>query len=352
MRTGIAEASGAAAQPPPAVTIVIVNYNSGEWLKRTLRRVAAQTFRRFQVIVVDNASSDGSERACDRYPDVTLVRLQENSGFAAANNLAVARATSEWIVFLNPDAVPHRRWLEQLLSHAGQHPQYHIFGCQQISANHPALLDGVGDDVAAFGVSWRRGHLAARPRTIRGRATFSVCGAVMLIRRRDFIALGGFDERFFCYVEDVDLCYRANLRGMRCWQVNEARVFHASSTSPLRRSNPVAIYYGYRNLLWMYVKNSPLALLPVAVLGYCVLTVAKALAADSSAARRAYLRALRDSWAGVGEVMVARRAIQSGRTCATLDIASRLIWNPLKLPSNRLPWLAPAAWRTTVRTAR
>lgn len=338
----IRERAGSVSQPPPVVTIIIVNYNSGEWLNRTLRRVAAQTFRRFQVIVVDNASSDGSARVCARYPDVNLVSLPDNLGFAAANNLAVGYAASEWIVFLNPDAVPHRRWLEQLLSHAEQQPQYRIFGCQQISANHPALLDGVGDDVAAFGVSWRRGHLSARTRNIRGRATFSVCGAVMLMRKRDFIALGGFDERFFCYVEDVDLCYRANLRGMRCWQVNEARVFHASSTSPLRKSNPVAIYYGYRNLLWMYVKNSPFALLPVAVLGYCFLTLAKAMAADTSEARSAYLRALRDGWAGVGDALAARRDIQSGRTCATLEIASRLIWNPLKLPSNRLPWRAAA----------
>lgn len=346
--------TGPAPEPPPAVTIVIVNYNSGAWLKRTLRRVAVQTFRRFQVVVVDNASSDGSERACDRYPEVKLVSLPENSGFAAANNRAVGHATTDWIVFLNPDAVPHRRWLEQLLSHAEQQPQYRIFGCQQISARHPSLLDGVGDDVAAFGVSWRRGHLSARPRTLRGRATFSVCGAVLLIRRHDFIALGGFDERFFCYVEDVDLCYRANLRGMHCWQVNEARVFHASSTSPLRRSNPVAIYYGYRNLLWMYMKNSPFALLPAAVLGYCLLTVVKAIAANSSEARSAYLRALRDGWTGVGDVLVARRDIQSSRTCTTLDIASRLIWNPLKMPSNRLPWsaAAPSPWRTAARAAR
>lgn len=328
------------------VTIIIVNFNSGRWLGRTLRRVAMQTMRNFRTIVIDNGSIDGSELVCKNHPDVELVHAGTNLGFASANNLAVRRADTPWVVLLNPDALADRTWLERMMAQAVSRPEYRIFGCQQVSALEPALLDGVGDVVSAYGVAWRKGYLEKR-RPIADAPTFSVCGAAMLIRRDDFLELGGFDERFFCYAEDLDLCYRAKLRGMNCWQVGDARIFHACGTSSLRGVNTFAIYHGYRNLLWMLFKNTPAALLPISLFGYSSIVLAKTLIAPSMTARKTYLRAFFDGWRNIGAFRPARHEAQSTRSATAWEIACALSWNPSDIPFTRTGWrrLLPARFR-------
>lgn len=332
----------------PSVTIIIVNFNSGPWLGRTLRRLAKQSVRDFRTIVVDNASSDGSERACRDHPYVDMVQAGSNLGYAAANNLAVRRSETQWVLLLNPDALPDRSWLERMLAQAEARSEYRIFGCQQVSALEPELLDGIGDVVSAYGVTWRKGYLEKR-RPVADAPSFSVCGAALLIRQDDFLALGGFDERFFCYVEDIDLCYRARLRGMNCWQIGDARVFHACGTSSLRGVNTFAIYHGYRNLLWMLVKNTPTALLPLSLAGYAAIVFAKTLIAPSMAARKAYFGGFIDAVRGIGTFWRARREVQTGRTASTWEIGRALSWNPFDIPFTRTGWrrLLPARFRKT-----
>ncbi|WP_159431140.1 glycosyltransferase family 2 protein [Fontimonas thermophila] len=318
------------------VTVVIVNYNSGPWLGRALRGLARQSVQGFATLVIDNASTDASADICAAFDRVELIRSDTNLGFASANNRAVERASTEWIVLLNPDAIPLRRWLERLLAEAQRRPDYAIFGCTQLCAHDRHRFDGTGDEVSALGVAWRKRYLERRERIPSG-PVFSVCGAALMIRRRDFLALGGFDERFFCYAEDVDLCFRANLRGLRCWHVADACVLHASSTSTSHGVHPFAIYHGYRNLLWTYIKNMPSALLPLPLLGHASLTLLKALLAGDSAARIAYLRALYDAWRGSGPFWRSRAAERAHHTLPVSKLVRQLHWNPLDIPGRR-PW--------------
>src|SRR5882762_969236 len=110
----------------PGVAVLIVNYNSGKFLARALEALARQTLRGFRIVVVDNASSDGSAEGIEgRYANVALLRAGSNLGFAAGNNLALTRAAgAEWIALLNPDAFPEPDWLERLLQAAAASPAF------------------------------------------------------------------------------------------------------------------------------------------------------------------------------------------------------------------------------------
>ncbi|MDB5972485.1 MAG: glycosyl transferase [Hydrocarboniphaga sp.] len=343
----------AARETVKRVTVVVVNYNSGAWLGRTLKRLSLQTFRNFEIVVVDNGSEDGSEDACMAYHRVRLIRAGRNTGFAAANNFGVAQTRSEWVVLLNPDAPPHRRWLEHLLREARQRNDFRIFGSRQVNAANPRLLDGNGDDLSAYGVAWRRGYLRRRtPEAVAPRSPFGVCGAALMVRRSDYEALGGFDERFFCYCEDMDFCYRANLRGWMSWQVSKAIVYHASGACSRSKHNEFAIYHGYRNLIWMSVKNAPGWVLPFALLGHSLLVVVKSIATRSRDARGAYLRGWRDGWLKSGPFWRDRKAVQSTRAVSVLELARRLIWNPLSIPTRWILKDGPPRFRKQKRAAK
>ncbi len=241
------------------VTVIIVNHNSGAHLDRCLQALAAQTVRPHQVVLVDNASHDGSADQAERaYPWLGVIRNPENRGFAAANNLAVAHsAATEWLALLNPDAFPAPDWLAALRQATQDEPRYALFGCRLLDAADPERLDGVGDGYHASGLAWRRGHgEPAAGRYLPMGEIFAPCAAAALYRRAAFLEAGGFDERFFCYMEDVDLGFRLRLLGYRCGYAPAAIVHHVGSGTTGARS-PFTVYHGHRNLVWTYVKNMP-----------------------------------------------------------------------------------------------
>ena len=129
------------------VTVVIVNWNGERFLERCLVALMAQTVKPQEIILVDNASSDGSVAIVRRFPSVRLIALDQNTGFARGNNLAIAAACAEsdWIALINPDAFAEPRWLEALLVAAEGNPRFDVFGSKLVNAADPAVLDGAGD---------------------------------------------------------------------------------------------------------------------------------------------------------------------------------------------------------------
>ena len=165
-----------------------------------------------------------------------------------------------WIVLLNPDAFPEPDWLECLVAAAERHSEFSFFGCRMLLADTPELLDGTGDVHHVSGMCWRRDY---RVPTALGVAEadeiFGPCAAAALYSRRALDEVGGFDEAYFCYHEDVDLAFRLRLRGHRCRYVPEAVVRHVSSGIAGVRSD-FATYHGERNLVWTYFKDTPAVL--------------------------------------------------------------------------------------------
>lgn len=243
-------------KPSVPISIVIVNWNSGDCLSTCLQHIHAQTVRPAQVIVVDNASSDGS---ADHVGDeVTVLRMDSNLGFAAGNNRGLAKCRGEFVVLLNPDAYADPDWLERLMDATVQYPEFAVFGSRQLCHSNPEFLDGVGDVYHMSGLAWRDRYCKKQcDEDMRSRTIFAPCAAAALYRRDALVKIGGFDEDYFCYFEDVDLGFRLRLAGYQARYVPDAVVYHVGSVTTGGRSSAFSIYHAQRNLVWTFVKNMP-----------------------------------------------------------------------------------------------
>lgn len=219
-----------------------------------------QTRQDFEVILVDNGSSDDSlDRIEECWKDFPLVveRLGGNKGFTVGNNIGARLARGKWIALLNADAYPEPNWLENLLRAAEENPDYTAFSSRQLQYHAPHLLDGAGDAYHVSGLAWRNHYnLPADPHGLERSEIFSPCAAAAMYLREEFLNLGGFDEDYFSYFEDVDLGFRLRLNGGKCLYVPDAVVHHVGSASTGRRSD-FSVYYGYRNLIWTFIKDMP-----------------------------------------------------------------------------------------------
>jgi GT2 family glycosyltransferase len=314
----------------PAVSIVIVCFNSAAYLPRCLEALSAQTFTDFEVIVIDNASPEGELGPLDDvWPDLSIRcrRLPTNVGFAAGNNLGAQLARAPWLALLNPDALPEPGWLETLLLAAESRPNA-FFASRQIQADHPMLLDGDGDIYFVSGLAQRRNFNVPYYPPGPPQEVFSACAAAALYPKQQFLEAGGFDEDYFAYQEDVDLGFRLRLRGLHCYLIPSAVVYHLGGSSSGRRS-ALATYYGHRNLVWTYVKDMPspwiLLYLPLHIVWSVVAIIYFLLRGQGRAILRAKIDASRALWA----VLAKRRLVQAGRRVAPNEVLRFMNRNPL-----------------------
>src|SRR4051812_33610303 len=168
--------------PSPLVTILIVAYQSGPTMVRCLEGLRSQTFQDFEILLVDNASTDGApQRASAADPSIRLLEPGANLGFAGGNNLAARAARGRWLVLLNPDAYPKAGWLAALIEGAARHPDVRCFTSLQMVADEPGLMDGAGDVMTSAGIPFRGGYRRRRPAELAEGEVFSACGAATLI---------------------------------------------------------------------------------------------------------------------------------------------------------------------------
>lgn len=321
----------AADQSTPRISVIIVNYNSGDRLKRCLQALAHQAYADFEIIVIDNASSDDSIASAKASGvDFRLVDAGANLGFAAGNNQATEHAQGEWLAFLNPDAYAAPDWLAALAAASERYPWADAFGSTQIDAEKPDRIDGAGDVYHAFGAFYR-GHYGWPVETLPGEGEcFAPCAAAALYRRSVFQSLGGFEESFFCYGEDIDLGFRMRLDGGRAVQVAAARVLHEGSGVTGKRSD-FTIYHGHRNRIWAYYRCTPLPLLIATVPFHMVLNLYLLARFSLEGQARPYLRALKDAALGLPAQGPARRRIQRGRKARLGVIARAMTWSLWKV---------------------
>ncbi len=317
---------------PPRVSVVVVVYESGPTLAECLAALRSQTFRGFDVWLVDNASSDRTAQAAVAADaSLHLIENAENLGFAAAVNQAARVAQGRWLALLNPDAFAEPEWLARLAAAAEANPGVHAFASRQLMADDPGKLDGLGDVMALAGFPFRGGYLRPDPGPIAPGWVFSACGGAMLIDRDLFLRLGGLDERLFCYCEDVDLGYRLRLIGEPTLLVPDAVVRHVGSASTGGRRSDFAAFHGTRNRFWVFVKDTPPVLfwltLPLHILATAVLFARHATAGELKAPMRGLIAGLR----GIRVALEARREAQATRTVGSWAIATAMTWNPLDL---------------------
>lgn len=304
-----------------SVTVIIVNWNGGSLLEECLLHLTRQTLPPTRILVMDNGSSDGSAERAAGIPGVTLRRLGYNAGFAVANNRALEECDTEWVALLNPDAFAENDWLESLLAGTQAQPQAAAFGSRQMVRGASKMLDGIGDVYHISGLVWRRGHGRMQSEAdLIATEIFSPCAAAALYKRAALVEIGGFDEDFFCYVEDVDVGFRLRLAGYSCQYVPEAVVHHVGSYTSGGKHSDFSTYHGHRNLVWTFTKNMPgylfWALLPMHVLFIFFSVAYIAFRGQGWLTLRAY----RDAIGGIPSVWRKRQSIQARRKASIGDI--------------------------------
>ncbi|MBI4963469.1 MAG: glycosyltransferase family 2 protein [Desulfomonile tiedjei] len=313
------------------VAVIVVNYNSGPYLERCLAALAMQSEVNFCAIIVDNASQDGSASCCQELDErFALLQLEKNIGFAAANNLAAGCVSTDWVATLNPDAIPAGDWLKRLLEATERHPGVAMFGSTQVNESNHSILEGAGDVYSCTGLMWRGQYGHPVSELPEEGFVFSPCAAAALYRADVFRQVGGFDENFFCYCEDVDLGFRMRLLGHECVQVKDSVVFHVGSQSAGKKS-AFSTYYGFRNRLWTFVKNVPDVLICFLLLPHVLVTVLLLFREVMSGQARAAWAGLADGITALGPVMKSRRETQNSKKASTLAIAKAMTWSPLKM---------------------
>jgi len=314
------------------VRVIVVNYNGGDHLARCVSALDAQTMSDFEAVIADNGSTDGSLSELPALDGrLRVMEFGENLGFAAANNRAAKGATTPWIATLNPDAFPEPDWLAKLMAAADRFPDVAMFGSTQIDDGDPSRFDGTGDALWFAGIPWRGGH-GRRVTDLPDYAeTFSPCAAAALWRRDRFEAAGGFDERYFCYCEDIDLGFRFRLAGERCVQVADAEVRHVGAGLSGRRS-AFTLYHGARNRIWTMIKNMPLPLLIVAAPIHMAVTLVYParlfLLKGGVSAGAAHYRGVGDAIFGLGPILAERQRVQTARRVAWKAVLGSLSWSP------------------------
>jgi len=316
-----------AASIKPAVSVIIVNYNAGKYLRPCVESLLTQTLTNFECILIDNGSTDGS---LDTLPKLdarfTIIEAGENLGFAVANNRAVEKTSADWIALLNPDAFARADWLEQGLAARTMLPKTSMVGSTQYLALEPEKFDGLGDEYHAFGVAWRAGFGKAATEAVT-REAFGPCGAGAFYDRHVFQSLGGFDESFFCYHEDVDLAFRMRLAGYRCVQSADTIIDHVSSAISGRASE-FAVYHGTRNRIWTFFNNMPWPLLLFLTVPHLMINLAFLTVGLFRKGR------FKPTFRGVRDGFFTRpqsRLVKVKRKVGLMALLGAMGWNPLKI---------------------
>ena len=227
------------------VSVVVVNHDSGEGVRECVRSVVERAGDvRFGVVVVDNASRDGSERtAVEAFPDLTLIRNPDNRGFPAAANQGMLATRSAFVLLLNPDARIVSGTLEGFLKVARDHPAAGAIGAlvrdpdgsvYPSARKVPSALEGLMHTLLGWlwpGNPWTRSYKMLDWDRRSERRVDWVSGSSMLLRRAALDDVGVFDERYFMYVEDMDLCTRLRQAGWEVWFSPELEVEHVGGTA-------------------------------------------------------------------------------------------------------------------------
>ncbi len=313
----------------PLVSVVIPNWNGACYLPTCLEALRRQRYPAREVILVDNASSDESRALVVRdYPEVRLLALPENRGFAGAVNAGILAARGEIVALLNNDTEADPHWLSELERALATHPDAGSAASKIRLFDRRDTIHSAGDSYRADGIPANRGVWQKDVGQFdHEEYVFGGCGGAVAYRRALLDQVGLFDERFFFNCEDVDLAWRAQLAGWRCIYVPTAVVYHHLSATG---GGVTASYYTGRNTLWVLAKDVPGPLIRrhwPAMLRAQARIACEALRAWRGAAARARLRGQLAGLAGLPGMLRVRRAVQATRRIATAEL-ERLLEKP------------------------
>ncbi|MFN8446946.1 MAG: glycosyltransferase family 2 protein [Caldilineaceae bacterium] len=319
---------------PLYTTIIIPNFNGVRHFPALFTALSCQSYSNFKLLVIDDASSDNSlwwleERGKEFGLQLQVIANRNNIGFAAACNQGISAAVGNWVVLLNNDTQPEPIWLESLLEAAVGKDRVGMVASKMLFAHDPQIINSAGIALDWMGIAWDwRGGEADTPHETQTPRIFGPCGGAALYSRQMLEELGGLDEDFFMYLEDVDLAWRAQLAGWQAVFQPKARILHAHSAS-LGDASPRKSFLLGRNKLWLIVKNYPnpwFSLYLPLILAYDLLaTIYGGILRRNFALARGRLAGLQ----GLGKMLAKRKEIQ--RRWHDVD-NWRSVMSPVELP--------------------
>ena len=241
------------------VSVIIPNFNGIAFLDSVLASLEGQTLSNFEVILVDNGSTDGScSFVTANYPWVHLIELSENFGFCGAVNAGIRAAKAPYVLLLHNDTAVKEDFVEEMLAAIRRHKNAFSCGARMVQYHDRDRLDDVGNYYCALGWSFARG----RGKDIHAYETedkiFSACAGAAIYRKKILEKIGYFDEEHFAYLEDTDIGYRARIYGYENWYAPKAIVYHVGSGTSGSRYNQFKTRYSSRNNIYLIYKNMPL----------------------------------------------------------------------------------------------
>ena len=332
----------------PQISVIIVNWNGKQFLDTCLSSLRSQTFSDCETILVDNGSEDGSvDFVRQQFPEVRVISLNRNVGFAAANNVGFDYAEGPLIVLLNNDTKVHPDCLQQIYQGSRDFPKAASFACKMLYFDEPQRIENCGFDVSLSGatVDLGRGDLDGT-QWAQSRQVFGACGGAAAYRRTMLQEIGLFDPDFFLIYEDVDLAFRAQLNGFTCMYLPEAVVYHRYRAS-IGVSSPLQVFFSQRNTELVYLKNMPLPMLLKSLPQRIMYEVGAAIYFTKSGSGRAFLRAKAHALRLLPTTWRKRQQIQRSRTASTADLVSLMKRTSLaaKLEKFLLLWRSHATVR-------
>ncbi len=242
------------------VTIVIPNYNGKHFMKPCLESLDRQTCKDFEIIVVDNASSDGSiEYMKETYPDIHCIGLDKNYGFSRAVNEGIRASRTPYVILLNNDTTVDPRYVEEMVKAIRKSKRIFSVSSKMIQMYHPELIDSAGDLYTLMGWGVCRGTGRPVSNYTEPDEIFTACAGAAIYRRSAFEKIGYFDESHFAYLEDIDVGYRAKIYGYKNMYCPTALVYHVGSGTSGSKYNSFKVKLSARNSMYLNYKNMPLA---------------------------------------------------------------------------------------------
>ncbi len=304
------------------LTVVVLNYNGRALLETMLASLARQTCEDFGTVVVDNGSSDDSlDFLAEHWPSVQVVALERNVGVTAALNIGLRSSAGEYVALFNNDMELEPDCLGELMRALVLHREAGSATPKMLDFVDRAVIDGAGDLLSWRGGGRRRGHGERdNGQYEEEQEIFGACGGSAIYRRAALEAVGGFDEAYFAYYEDIDWAFRAQLAGFRCRYVPSAVLYHRGSATLGRGMTDFNSYHLWRNPIWLVAKCFPAGALLRHAPGLLRGQLGNLYVAVRVRKPRIWARAMRDALRGLPAALRKRRAVQRTRVITGAEL--------------------------------
>ncbi len=337
----------------PEISVIVVNWNGKHFLDTCLSALRQQKFRDFEIILVDNGSADESaEYVRSHFPEVNLIALSENRGFTGGNIAGWEQSRGDIVVLLNNDTEASPQWLEEIHKAGQSFPRAGSFASKMLYFDERNRIDNCGFGLTAAGLTVdlgrdeRDGPAWAEPREV-----FGGCGGAVAYRRSMLEDVGFLDYDFFMTYEDVDLGFRAQLRGYKCMFVPRAVVYHRYRAT-MKKYPARQAFFSQRNIEFVYLKNMPVGQMLRSMPQRLLYELGGAAYFLKMGAGAAFLRAKRDALRQIPAILRKRKLIQTRKTLTNRQLRSLMQndWLGSKCKKLLSAWRGPS--QAALRTSR